>query len=72
VMSQIANVPGAKAGTYANDPTKFYSDNASGCQSSAHPSITALNSIFLNIEYSLTTPRLLPNACLATTPPAWC
>jgi hypothetical protein len=72
VMSQIANVPGAKAGTYVNDPTKFYADDADGCSSSAHPSITALNSIFLNIEYSLTTPRLIPNACLANPPPGWC
>jgi hypothetical protein len=32
-MSQIANVPGAAAGTFVNDPTKFYSDNANGCRS---------------------------------------
>jgi hypothetical protein len=30
--SQMANVPGAAAGTYVNDPTKFYSDNANGCR----------------------------------------
>ncbi len=72
VMSQITNIPGATVGSFVNDPTKFYSDNANGCQSSAHPNITALKAIFLNIEYSLTTARLLPNACLASPPPGWC
>ncbi len=72
VMSQIANAPGATAGTYVNDPTKFYADDANGCESTAHPSITALTAIFQNLAYSLTNPRLLPNACLASPAPAWC
>lgn len=72
VMSQIANIPGAAAGTYVNDPTKFYADDANGCQSAAHPSITALKAVFQNIAYSLTTPRLLPNTCFASAPPNWC
>jgi hypothetical protein len=45
-MSQIANMPGATAGTYFNDLTKFYSDNASGCTSTKNPNITAINAIF--------------------------
>jgi Flp pilus assembly protein TadG len=72
VMSQIANVPGTTAGTFVNDPTKFYADDADGCQSTSHPSITALKAVFQNIMYSLTTPRLLPSACLANPPPGWC
>jgi hypothetical protein len=72
VMSQIANIPGAVAGTFVNDPTKFYADNANGCASASHPSITAIKSIFQNIQYSLTTPRLLPAACLALSRPTWC
>ena len=71
-MSQIANVPGAAAGTYVNDQTKFYADNSSGCKSPDHPSITTLSAMFQNIEYSLTTPRLLPTACLASPAPSSC
>jgi hypothetical protein len=52
-MSQIANVPGAAAGTFVNDPTKFYSDNANGCRSAQNPNITSINSIFQSIGYSL-------------------
>jgi len=71
-MGKIANIPGATAGTYTTDPTKFYADNANGCKSTAHPNITALNAIFQSIHYSLTTPRLLPMACFSKTPPASC
>jgi hypothetical protein len=35
-------MPGATAGTYFNDPTKFYSDNANGCKSAANPDVTAI------------------------------
>ena len=72
VAAQMANIPGTTAGSYVNDPTKFYSDNASGCASTAHPSITAIKAIFDNIDYSLTTPRMLPSACLVSSPPGWC
>ncbi len=72
VAAQMANIPGTTSGTYVNDPRLFYADDASGCSSSAHPSITAIKAIFQNIDYSLTTPRLLPNACLASSPPGWC
>jgi hypothetical protein len=71
-MSQIANMPGATAGTYFNDLTKFYSDNASGCTSTKNPSITSINSIFQSIGNSLSTSRLLPNNCFGASPPAWC
>jgi hypothetical protein len=74
-MSKIANLPGATVGTFVNDPTKFYSDNANGCKSASNPNITSLNSVFQNIVYSLTKPRLLPNACVVPSPavpPSWC
>jgi hypothetical protein len=44
----------------ASDPTKFYSDDANGCLSADHPSITSLNSIFENIAGDFQTTRLLP------------
>ena len=44
----------------ASDATKFYSDNANGCSSAAHPSITSLGGIFHNITYDFLTTRLLP------------
>jgi hypothetical protein len=72
VASQMANMPGTTAGSYVNEPRLFYADNASGCSSSSHPSITAIKAIFENIDYSLTTPRMLPNACLVSSPPGWC
>jgi hypothetical protein len=71
-MSQIANVPGTTAGTYVNDPTKFYSDNANGCKSTANPNITALDKMFQSIGYSLSTARLLPPICYGASPPNWC
>lgn len=72
-MSQIANVPGTTAGTYVNDPTKFYSDNANGCKSTANPNITALDQIFQSIGYSLASARLLPSsACFGASPASWC
>ncbi|HZV21504.1 MAG TPA: VWA domain-containing protein, partial [Hyphomicrobiales bacterium] len=43
----------------ASDATKFYSDAANGCSSTANPSITSLNSIFQNFGQSLTYPRLI-------------
>jgi hypothetical protein len=71
-ISQMANVPGTTPGTYVNDPTKFYSDNAAGCQSAKNPSVTAMNSIFQSIGYSLSTARLLPPICYGASPPNWC
>ena len=73
VMGQIANVPGSTPGTYANDPTKFYSDNANGCQATL-PSNSALSldQVFKNIAYSFTLPRLLPTACFASSRPSYC
>jgi hypothetical protein len=59
----MANVPGAAAGTYVNDPTKFYSDNANGCRSASNPNITSINNIFQSIGYSLSSARLLPATC---------
>jgi hypothetical protein len=46
----------------ASDPSKFYSDNANGCLSAAHPSITSLNAIFKNISNDFLTTRLLPTS----------
>jgi hypothetical protein len=44
----------------ASAPSKFYSDDASGCVSSAHPTITDLGQIFTNLTYDFGTTRLLP------------
>jgi hypothetical protein len=44
----------------ASDPTKFYSDDANGCVSTAHPNIKDLGSIFQTIAYDLLSTRLLP------------
>jgi Flp pilus assembly protein TadG len=71
-ISKMANIPGTNPNTYVNDPTKFYSDNSAGCQSTANPNITSLNQVFQSIGYSLTTSRLLPNACFGASPPNWC
>jgi len=71
-MAQIANMPGSTAGgTYVNDPTKFYSDNAQGCRSNSNPNITAnKNSIFPEHRVILCQPgRLLPSACFVASPP---
>jgi len=46
----------------ASDPAKFYSDDANGCLSAAHPSITSLNAIFKNISNDFLTTRLLPTS----------
>jgi Flp pilus assembly protein TadG len=46
----------------ASDPNKFYSDDANGCASAAHPSLTSLSQIFTNISYDFLTTRLLPTS----------
>jgi hypothetical protein len=44
----------------ASDPNKFYSDDADGCLSAAHPTMTGLGQIFTNISNQFVTTRLLP------------
>ncbi len=44
----------------ASDPSKFYSDDANGCASASHPTITSLGQIFQAITYDLDTTRVLP------------
>ena len=44
----------------ASDASKFYSDDANGCASSAHSGITNLGQIFQTISYDFLTTRLLP------------
>jgi Flp pilus assembly protein TadG len=46
----------------ASDPTKFYSDDASGCVSAAHPNTTTLSAIFTAISNSMTYARLIDYA----------
>jgi len=46
----------------ASDATKFYSDDANGCLSTAHPSIKSLSQIFKNISNDFLTTRLLPTS----------
>ena len=62
-LQQIANVPGAKAGTYVNDPTKFYSTDVSGTCKSVN-NYTNIADIFTSIGASLTRTRLVPAACV--------
>lgn len=44
----------------ASDSTKFHSDDANGCASSAHSGITSLGQIFQTMTYDFGTTRLLP------------
>jgi hypothetical protein len=44
----------------ASDADKFYSDDAKGCVSTAHSSITSLTKIFQNVADDFKTTRLLP------------
>jgi len=72
--SSDSNPPGHPAGgskpisgcdalrAIASDANKFYSDDASGCLSAAHPSITSLSDIFKNISNDFLTTRLLPTS----------
>ena len=49
----------------ASDPNKFYSDAlGTGCTSAAHPSYTDLETIFKDIVFSTTKPRLRPDNTL--------
>jgi hypothetical protein len=54
----------------ASDLSKFYSDDANGCVSTDHPSITSLKDIFQAVSGDFLTSRLLPTCCLngATSP----
>ena len=47
---------------YRLQSDKIYSDNANGCASTAHPSITTLSAIFADIANSLTYGRLISPA----------
>lgn len=44
----------------ASNPSKFYSDKANGCSSTANPSITSLAQIFQNIGNDFSTTEILP------------
>jgi Flp pilus assembly protein TadG len=44
----------------ASDASKFYSDDANGCVSAAHPTTTTLGGIFQQIPYDFLTTRMLP------------
>jgi Flp pilus assembly protein TadG len=46
----------------ASDYTKFYSDGANGCTSSANGSVNSLGEIFTKIGYDFLTTRLLPKS----------
>ena len=62
-ITPCAAMQGIASKNGASDPTKFYSDaslsGSAKCTSSAHPSITDLNSIFTAISRDLQTSRLL-------------
>jgi len=46
----------------ASSANNFYSDDAGGCVSTAHPTMTDLGQIFNNISYDFLTTRLLPTS----------
>ena len=60
-LQQIANAPGATAGTYVHDPALFYSTDGSSSPCPSTNKYTTITSIFDNIVQSNETARLLPN-----------
>jgi Flp pilus assembly protein TadG len=61
-LQQIANTPGATSGTYANDPTKFYSVDGTGSPCPSVNNYSTMAEIFQNIAASLETARLISNS----------
>ena len=60
-MQQIANAPGATAGTFVNDqPKLFYSTDGTSAPCKASASYTSIASIFKHIVATLTNARLVP------------
>jgi hypothetical protein len=60
-LQQIANAPGATAGTYVNDPAKFYSIDGTSSPCPSQNSYSSIENVFTNIAQSLETARLIPN-----------
>ena len=60
-LQQIANSPGATAGTYLNDPAKFYSTDGTASPCPSKNNYSTITTIFQNIATSLETARLIPN-----------
>lgn len=60
-LQQIANSPGTSAGTYVNDPTKFYSVDGTSSPCPSKNNYNTITEIFQNIAASLESARLISN-----------
>jgi Flp pilus assembly protein TadG len=60
-LQQIANSPGTTAGTYVNDPSKFYSIDGTSSPCPSKNNYSTIESIFDAIAQSVETSRLIPN-----------
>jgi Flp pilus assembly protein TadG len=60
-LQQIANSPGTTAGTYVNDPAKFYSIDGTSSPCPSQNNYSSIESIFDAIAKSVETSRLIPN-----------
>jgi Flp pilus assembly protein TadG len=60
-LQQIANSPGTTAGTYVQDPAKFYSIDGTSSPCPSKNAYSTIESIFGGIAKSLQTSRLIPN-----------
>jgi hypothetical protein len=61
-LQQLANAPGTTAGTYVNDPAKFYSTDGTASPCPSKNNYSTISTIFQNIATSLETARLIPNS----------
>jgi Flp pilus assembly protein TadG len=61
-LKQLANAPGTTAGTYVNDPAKFYSTDGTASPCPSNNNYNTIRTIFQNIATSLETARLIPNS----------
>jgi hypothetical protein len=61
-LQQLANAPGTTAGTYVNDPAKFYSTDGTASPCPSKNNYSTIRTIFQNIATSLETARLIPNS----------
>jgi hypothetical protein len=60
-LQQIANSPGTTAGTYVQDPAKFYSIDGTSSPCPSKNAYSSIETIFDAIAKSLETSRLIPN-----------
>jgi hypothetical protein len=61
-LQQLASAAGTTAGTYVNDPAKFYSTDGTASPCPSKNNYSTIRTIFQNIATSLETARLIPNS----------